>query len=69
MLTKLKELRKKERLTCQDMAKKLNISKPFYWQIENGKRRLTYVMAIRIANILRKKPDYIFYDDLKNINN
>ena len=45
------------------MAEKLEISKPFYCQIENGKRRLTYDMAVRIAQIFKKKPDAIFYED------
>lgn len=63
MYRKLKELRKKKKLTAREMAEKLEISKPFYCQIENGKRRLTYDMAVRIAQIFKKKPDAIFYED------
>ena len=63
MYLKLKELRKKKKLTAREMAEKLEISKPFYCQIENGKRRLTYDMAVRIAQIFKKKPDAIFYED------
>lgn len=62
----LKELREKHKYTCQYMGDKLNISKPFYWQIENDQRRLSYSMAIKIARIFNKKPDEIFYDELKN---
>ena len=47
------------------MAIKLGISKPFYWQIENGKRNLSYKMAIKIASIFNMKPDDIFYKDFK----
>jgi len=59
-------LRSKERFTHQDMANFLNISKAFYWQIENKKRTLSYKMAVRIADIFHKKPDEIFYDEFKN---
>lgn len=65
-MKKLKELRKAKKLTHQMMANSLNISKPFYWQIENNKRRLSYDMAIKIADILNTKPDEIFYQEFKN---
>jgi putative transcriptional regulator len=64
-MDKLKEMRQKYKYTCEFMAKKLNISKPFYWQIENSKRRLTYQMAVEIAKIFKKKPDDIFYNEYK----
>lgn len=63
MFYKLKELRYSKKLTNKDMAEKLGISKPFYCQIENGSRRLSYDMAVRIAEIFGKKPDKLFYDD------
>lgn len=62
MYLKLKELRKKNKFTARVMAEKLGISKPFYCQIENGKRRLTYEMAVKISAIFHKKPDAIFYE-------
>lgn len=64
---KLKEIRKSKNLTSKDMAKKLGISKAFYSQIENGARRLSYDMAIKIAAIFNSKPDKIFYEDSKII--
>ena len=64
---KLKELRKINKITSDSISKQLNISKAFYSQIENGKRRLTYDMAIKIANIFNMKPDEVFYND--HINN
>lgn len=66
-MKKLKELRKSNNISYQDIADKLNISKTFYWQIENGKRRLTYIMAIKIAEIFKLKPDDIFYEEMKNL--
>ena len=45
------------------MAKSLNISKTYYWQLEHNQRRISYEMAIKIAKIFEKKPDEIFYED------
>ena len=67
MLDKLKELRMKVGFSDSDMAKMLGISKTFYWQIENGKRKLKYSMAIRIAKIFGLKPDDLFYEDLNKL--
>ena len=63
MHKKLKEMRLKNHYTSKIMADKLKISKPFYSQLENDKRKLTYDMAIKIAKIFNTKPDKIFYED------
>ena len=60
--TKFVELRKEKNYSYEDMAKKLEISKCFYWQIEHKKRRLYYDMAKRIASIFNMKPDDIFFE-------
>ncbi len=60
---KLKKMRKKNHYTCLQMSQKLGISKPFYCQLENRKRRLSYEMAIKIAAIFKMKPDSLFYVD------
>jgi len=62
-LDKLKEMRTKEGLTCQEVADQVNISKEYYWMIENGKRRLTYELAVKIASVFKSSPDYIFLDN------
>ena len=67
MYRKLKELRKKKKYTTQIMAERLGISKPFYCQIENGTRRLSYRMAVKIADIFNKRPDTLFYEDKKEL--
>ena len=64
-LIKLEEVRIKNNLSYLDMATKLNISKAYYWQIENGNRNLYYKMAKKIAAIFGMKPDELFYEDLK----
>lgn len=63
-MNKLKELRKSKGYTLQQMGDMLNISKIYYWQLENNKRRLYYEMAVKIAQIFNKKPDSIFYEEL-----
>ena len=63
MSNRLKELRRKKKYTTQQMSQMLGISKPFYCQLENRTRRLTYEMAIKIATIFKMKPDSIFYND------
>lgn len=65
MNLKLKQLRHAKGYTTKDMALKLGISKPFYCQLENDKRTLSYIMAIKIAKVFNKKPDSIFYEDFK----
>lgn len=65
-MEKLKELRKEYNYSLTTMAKTLDISKTFYWQIENRKRRLSYDMAIKIADVFGLKPDELFYEAFKN---
>lgn len=64
-MKKLKELRIKNNLTYQMMGDLLGISKVFYWQLENNKRRITYDMACKIAQVFKTKPDKIFYEETK----
>ena len=61
MYKKLREMRIKNKYTTQAMADKIGISKSFYSQIENKKKRLFYDMAIKISDIFNMKPDQIFY--------
>ena len=69
MYKKLKELRIKNNMSLIEIANSIGISKTFYFQIENGQRRLLYENAVKIAKIFKVKPDYLFYDDtLENIN-
>ncbi len=62
----LKRCRVDHKYTCKEMAKMLKISPPYYSQIENGKRKLDYKMAVKIASIFELYPDDIFIYILKN---
>ncbi len=57
---KLKTVRNESGLTCQQVADKVGITKEYYWMIENGKRRLSYEMSVKIATVFSLKPDDIF---------
>lgn len=63
----LKRLREEKGFSYEDMAKKLNISKAYYWQIEHKNRRLSYEMAKNIASIFNLKPDDLFYNEFKSM--
>ena len=65
-MQELKNVRQKKNFSCSEMARRLNISKPFYWQLENCKRRISYEMAFKIATILETTPDKLFYKEFKN---
>lgn len=65
VLTKLKNIRKSFGLSTAQMAKLLNISKAMYIYVENGKRRLSYDLSIKISKVFNLNPDDLFYDDFK----
>lgn len=63
MMHVLKEHRLSKNYSCEAMARKLEISKTYYWQIEQGKRRITYDMATKMAEVFKTTPDALLYDD------
>lgn len=66
MYNKLKDVRYKNHLTLKEVSERVGISKAFYCQLENGKRRMLYETAVKIASVFNVKPDYLFYDDTLN---
>lgn len=62
---KLQELRRNSNMSYEAVANAVGICKAYYWQIENGNRRLYYDLALKIAKVFGKKPDEIFYDYYK----
>ncbi|NEY80761.1 helix-turn-helix transcriptional regulator [Bacillus sp. 3H-10] len=63
MLQKLKKFRTNEGLTCQQVANCVGISKQYYWMLENGRRRLNYDLAVKIAKVFKTNPDHIFLNN------
>lgn len=63
MYVKLKKIRNERGMTTSQVSSLVGISKAFYCQLENMKRRLSYDTAIKIANVFDVKPDELFYND------
>ncbi len=61
-MEKLKKIREEHGYSYALMARLLKISKPFYWQIENEHRKLSYEMAFKIAVVFKTTPDNIFLE-------
>ncbi|WP_277631361.1 helix-turn-helix transcriptional regulator [Atopococcus tabaci] len=59
---KLKDIRDERGETLDQVSKAVGITPQYYWMIENGKRRLNYELAVKIASHFGKEPDDIFLD-------
>jgi putative transcriptional regulator len=57
------KVRLKHNKTLQQVADEIGVSKPYYWQIENGKRGLSYDLAVKISAVFESNPDDIFLKD------
>ncbi len=57
---KIKELRKKKRLSLEQLGKLCGCSKSYMSRIENGRRRIDVERLQCIANELEVSPDYFF---------
>lgn len=62
-MEKLKKLRIRDRFSYKAMADMLGISKTYYWQLENDKRRMSYDMAVKIASLFHTTPDELFLQE------
>lgn len=67
MYDKLKSMRELKGLKVAEVADYCGISKSYYSQIENGKRRLYYNLAVKISAVFGLKPDDLFYEDTKKL--
>lgn len=56
---RLKECRKQAKLTQEDIAKQLNISRGAYAQYENEMTQPSLQTLIKIADILKTSVDYL----------
>jgi putative transcriptional regulator len=59
---RLKELRKQHSLSVKDIANMAGISISHYYKIEEGIRNPTLMVAKKIAEILGKNMDEIFFE-------
>lgn len=51
--------------TYSEIAKLMGYSKPFIWQLINGKRKLSYEQALMLSSIFNMPPDDLFYTDFR----
>lgn len=64
MFRRLRELRKMKGLTCEDMAAVLGLkTKAAYSKKERGKTKFSLKDARKIARLLDKSIDSIFFED------
>jgi len=56
--------RKESGLTVKEIAKKLKISTSFYYKIEGELRNPTLILAKKIANILDRDVEELFFNEL-----
>ena len=61
MLERLKQLRIKSGLTCQQMAKQMGLTKATYYKKEQGQIKISLFDAKKISNILGHSIDNIFF--------
>ena len=58
----LREQRDKLELTCEELAKELEISKSYLYQMETGYRNPSWQMAVRLAEKFNCSLDEIYTD-------
>ena len=63
MYEKLKTVREQKKYTIQDMAKVIGKSPCNYFKKENGEVKFTVSEAIKIAKVLKKKVEDIFFEE------
>ena len=66
--SKLSYLRKKEKMSQEQLANKLNISPSTVGMYETAKRQPDNEMVTKIANFFNVSTDYLLDNDLKDIN-
>ncbi len=63
---RLKELRKENKKTLQDMANILEISQPAYFKYESGENKPTIDNLIKLANYFNVSLDYLVGREFAN---
>lgn len=61
-IDKLIKMQNALNLTYQEVADQVGITKEYYWMIVNGKRTLSYSLAVKIAKAFKSSPDEIFLE-------
>jgi len=62
---KIRELRKKQKLTLEDLANLTASSKSYIWEIENKDTNPSVEKLSKIAEILKTTTEYLISDDME----
>ncbi|MGV8153395.1 MAG: helix-turn-helix domain-containing protein [Alkaliphilus sp.] len=54
-------------ITLSELGRRIGKSKQYMSELSRGNIRLSYKMAVDIANVFDKKPDEIFLNEMSNI--
>jgi transcriptional regulator with XRE-family HTH domain len=57
--SRLRKIRKERKLPGTEVAKRLNITSQYYYEIERGKKRMSAAMAARLAEMFGVTTDYL----------
>ena len=60
MINKVHDLRKKKRITQEDLAKMVGVTRQTIISIENGKYQASLILALRIARVFELPVEDIF---------
>lgn len=66
MGNRLREIRMENSLTLKELGTRLGKSKQYMSELERGNIRLTYDMALRIAQVFDTTPDGLFLSSMSN---
>lgn len=64
-MSRLRELRKRKKLSAEKMAEILGISVPYLYDLENGRRRLNQDLLVKLYEKFGVSADYILGNDKK----
>ena len=66
ILSQLKQLRKVEKITQEEVAEILGINKNYYSMLETGLRTPSFKLAKKIADLFNSSVDEIFFNEINN---
>ena len=66
MSNRLREIRMENSMTLKELGMRLGKSKQYMSELERGNIRLTYDMALRIAQVFDTTPDGLFLSSMSN---
>lgn len=64
---RIRTIRKEKGLRAEDVARGIGISRPYFTQLEGGKRRLSVEHVIKIAQILKVSVSELFGESVHHV--